>query len=75
MVRGGKLLCMRDYVILLDRSKIHDVRHNKTYEEVIVRYERRFKAADRDNNKLMDRDEFADFLHPRKVISTLGCGV
>lgn len=52
----------------VDLKKIHDVKRNITYGETIARYEKRFQAADKDNNKLMDRDEFADFLHPRKSV-------
>ena len=66
----SKNAVLPDYIVLSDRDKIHDVRRNKTFNQVIVRYEKRFKAADRDNDKLMNKDEFADFLHPRKLVCT-----
>ena len=50
-----------------DHNQIHDKHRNLTYNDIINRYDRRFKMADQDGNKLLDKDEFADFLHPRML--------
>ena len=54
------------FFFLSDRNKIYDKSRNLTYNEVIDRYERRFQIADADRNRKLDKDEYADFLHPRK---------
>ena len=56
------------YFFASDRSKVHDHIRNLTFNQIIERFNRRFKRADKDGNDLLDRDEFADFLHPREYI-------
>ena len=43
---------------------MYDEHRQLTYNQVIERDERRFKAADRDGDERLNREEYADFLHP-----------
>lgn len=56
-----------------DLSQVHDKNKNLTFNDIIKRYERRFKKADQDGNNLLDKDEFADFLHPREKKESYWC--
>lgn len=38
----------------------------KTYKDMMRRDEKRWNAADRNGDKLLDKSEFADFLHPEE---------
>lgn len=70
MIEGMMCLCQHSLftaTVLSDRDQIHDKNRNLTYREVITRYERRYRVADKDGNQLLDKDEFADFLHPREL--------
>jgi len=37
-----------------------------TYQQTIDRDHRRFSLADKDKSGQLDKEEFADFLHPRE---------
>ena len=43
---------------------IFDKTRQLTYSQAIARYEKRFKMADRDGDGKLNKDEYADFLHP-----------
>ena len=43
---------------------MYDEHRKLTYNQVIDRDEKRFKAADRDGDQKLNREEYADFLHP-----------
>ncbi len=45
-------------------DEIYDQHRNMTYKNKISKDERRFKTADEDGDGKMNREEFADFLHP-----------
>ena len=45
---------------------MYDEHRKLTYNQVIARDEKRFKAADKDGNEKLSREEYADFLHPGK---------
>lgn len=38
-----------------------------SYKDMIERDERRWKAADKDNDGFLSKEEFADFLHPEEA--------
>ena len=46
---------------------IHDHHRNLTYNQAMERDHRRFLLADDDNNKHLNKDEFANFLHPHEA--------
>ena len=43
---------------------MYDEHRKLMYNQVIDRDEKRFKAADRDGDQKLNREEYADFLHP-----------
>ena len=45
---------------------MYDEHRQLTYNQVIERDEKRFRAADRDRDGKLSREEYADFLHPGK---------
>lgn len=47
-----------------DPDSIYDKRCELTYSQAIKRYERRFKVADQDGDGKLNKEEYADFLHP-----------
>ena len=47
-------------------NEVHDHHRNLTYQQTIDRDKKRFDMADKDKSKELDKDEFADFLHPRE---------
>ena len=47
---------------------MYDEHRKLTYNQVIARDEKRFRAADRDGDQKLNREEYADFLHPGKVM-------
>ena len=52
------------HLITQDPEEIFDHHRNLTYKQRIERDERRFKLADENGDGKLDREEFADFLHP-----------
>ncbi len=48
----------------LDLDMEYDHHRHQTYRQRIERDSKRFKAADRNGDEKLDRDDFADFLHP-----------
>ena len=51
-------------LIPAEPDKIYDKRRGLTFQQAVDRYDRRFKAADKNGDKKLDREEFADMLHP-----------
>ena len=47
---------------------MYDEHRKLTYNQVIDRDKKRFKVADRDGDQKLSREEYADFLHPGKVV-------
>lgn len=55
------------YGMMDNLDDIYDHHRNLTYNQVIERDHNRFLHADRDGDKVMNKEEFADFLHPHEV--------
>ncbi len=53
--------------LVTDLDEVHDHHRNLTYQQAIDRDRRRFDMADLNKDQLLDKEEFADFLHPRKI--------
>lgn len=53
------------YGVVENVNEIHDHNRNLTFSQTIERYQKRFFAADQNDNKALDKEEFADFLHPQ----------
>lgn len=43
-----------------------DIDNKDTYQKMLARDERRFKAADKDGDMIATREEFTAFLHPEE---------
>ncbi|XP_034046633.1 reticulocalbin-3 [Thalassophryne amazonica] len=54
------------YGYYLDDNEFDDIEDKATYKSMLTRDERRFKAADRDNDGVATREEFTAFLHPEE---------
>lgn len=54
------------YGNIKDLEEMYDHHRNMTYRQRIQKDERRFKVADQDGDGKMDKEEFADFLHPEE---------
>ncbi|XP_005991003.1 reticulocalbin-3 isoform X2 [Latimeria chalumnae] len=50
----------------LSDDEFHDVDDKHSYKRMLMRDERRFKAADRDGDLIASREEFTAFLHPEE---------
>lgn len=48
-------------------NDMYDHHRNLTYNQAIERDHRRFNLADRNGDKVMNKEEFADFLHPHEA--------
>ena len=48
-------------------DEIHDHHRNLTYNQAIDRDNKRFNLADENGDKVLDREEFANFLHPQEA--------
>ena len=48
---------------------MYDEHRQLTYNQVIGRDERRFKAADRDGDDKLNREEYGDFIHPGLLLT------
>lgn len=48
----------------LDLEEIYDDRRNTTYKERFERDGKKFKVADENSDGRLDKEEFANFLHP-----------
>lgn len=46
----------------------YDHHRHQTYRQRIARDSKRFEAADKNSDGKLDRDDFADFLHPGELI-------
>ena len=55
------------YGMIENLNEIHDHHRNLTYNQAIERDRQRFDLADRDGDKALSREEFADFLHPQEA--------
>ena len=55
------------YGFPVDKESMYDEHRQLTYNQVIARDEKRFRAADRDGDQKLNREEYADFLHPGKL--------
>ena len=51
-------------LISAEPDEIYDKRRGLTYQQAVDRYNRRFKAADKNGDKKLDKEEFADMLNP-----------
>lgn len=58
--------------LVLDRDEMYDSHRQLTYNQMMERDERRFKQADLDNDGNLNREEFADFLHPEEATHMRG---
>ena len=47
---------------------MYDEHRQLMYNQVIARDEERFRGADRDGDQKLNREEYANFLHPGKKI-------
>ena len=48
----------------VDKESRYDEHRQLMYNQVIARDEKRFWGADRDGDQKLNREEYADFLHP-----------
>lgn len=55
---------INSFCFLSDLTEVFDQHRNITYGQRIAKDERRFKLADKDSSGKLNREEFADFLHP-----------
>ncbi len=55
------------YQMVENLNEIHDHHRNLTYAQAIERDHRRFNLADQSGDKLMSKEEYADFLHPHEA--------
>lgn len=58
------ILLSSDFSSYTDMNMMFDHHRNITYRQRIAKDERRFKLADENGDGKMNREEFADFLHP-----------
>lgn len=62
VVCGG----IRLLLLSVDMNEIHDHHRNLTFSQVLTRDQNRFNLADKNGDKSLSKEEFADFLHPRE---------
>ena len=55
------------YGMVENLNEIHDHHRNLTYNQAIQRDRVRFESADQNGDKVLEREEFADFLHPQEA--------
>lgn len=53
--------------VIEDLDMIYDTHRQQSYRQRMERDNRRFKVADRNGDKKLDREEFASFLHPEET--------
>lgn len=56
------------FSLSLDPDEIYDKYRQLTFQQAEERYKRRFAVADKNSDGKLDLEEFADFLHPGKLV-------
>lgn len=69
-----ELLTWQDYMNItygfmkdMDEKDLENDANGETYKSMIERDQRRWKAADQDNDASLSKEEFVDFLHPEET--------
>lgn len=55
------------YGMVQNFDEVHDHHRNLTYNQAIDRDQKRFSLADENGDKILSREEFANFLHPQEA--------